>query len=394
MDYEKFFWQQRELEKTLASLKPILLQSDVFSQAVLSPMKDLELLANRFTFPPEYLSQYEILSKSVDQIVSGSTFPLLAELDHTTIDSIMSVQNTMTRLIEDNVLPDFNKVAEINSRISSSLLPAEALLQTGFANDTYALAMLESQRAFSEFTEARLALLNEQSKVFRGNTLDVITVSAEILDSMNRGLENASLVFAHSEAFSEALKIEVFDQYNNRIDTEVDLEDESSVEEFLSKLPLNEICELGSDIIEMVLNLNTEAEREGRKPIFKQTTETMRACYILSTTVAEDEASFGEVVKALYFLFYEGTGEADRLLAITTDDNLEPLWTVKHLRLGFSHDVNHGKPGKVKKAHTDIGNAYKSLIGNVMPRSREDWCSAQHELYHRLHQSLEVIWYS
>jgi hypothetical protein len=116
-------------------------------------------------------------------------------------------------------------------------------------------------------------------------------------------------------------------------------------------------------------------------------------CGIIPTRVATDEQSFGEIVDQLYFLLYEGSGAASRLRERCSNDQLAALWRLKHLRTGVRHDVGHGGSKDVEKKNRQIGEAYKSLIAMVMPRSRPDWTRAQVALYGQLVEMLEFIWY-
>jgi len=56
--------------------------------------------------------------------------------------------------------------------------------------------------------------------------------------------------------------------------------------------------------------LNTEAEREGRSPVFKPTTKNLYACGRIPVCVATEDSTFNYVVDQLYFLLYEGSGSS------------------------------------------------------------------------------------
>jgi hypothetical protein len=72
---------------------------------------------------------------------------------------------------------------------------------------------------------------------------------------------------------------------------------------------------------------------------------------------------------------------------------LEALWRLKHLRLGFRHDVDHGSDRDVVKKNRQIGEAFKALINEVIPRDESEWRTAQVKLYQELIDMLEQIWY-
>lgn len=144
------------------------------------------------------------------------------------------------------------------------------------------------------------------------------------------------------------------------------------------------ICLLGVKIAEGVVLLNKTFELEGREPIFKPTTMAMQAMACLPCLVAQTEQEFGVVVDRLYFLLYEGSGEAKRLLKIANDADLQELWRLKHLRLGFRHDLDHGDTSRATRRLSDVGNAYKSLIGRPYPVEAIDWTAAQLALYEQI----------
>jgi hypothetical protein len=64
----------------------------------------------------------------------------------------------------------------------------------------------------------------------------------------------------------------------------------------------------------LVIDINQFSERGEKREIFKPTTRNMKACAELPTLIADDEDTFGKIIDALYFLLYEGSGSAARLL--------------------------------------------------------------------------------
>ena len=150
---------------------------------------------------------------------------------------------------------------------------------------------------------------------------------------------------------------------------------------------------MGARLVQLVYDLNLEAEREGEVPVFKPTTKTLMACAVIPSRVAFDSASFNEVTDHLFFLLYEGSGSAERLTARLDERRLNALWTLKHLRLGSRHDIDHGTEQDAEKKNRQVGEAYKRLVGSVAPRSRNEWMSAQVALYKELVEMLEQVWF-
>jgi hypothetical protein len=66
--------------------------------------------------------------------------------------------------------------------------------------------------------------------------------------------------------------------------------------------------------------------------------------------------------------------------------------TLKNLRKSARHDLDHGAEKEIAKKNLAIGDAYKSLIGKTMPRSREEWAEAQVTLYTHLVDMLEALY--
>lgn len=101
------------------------------------------------------------------------------------------------------------------------------------------------------------------------------------------------------------------------------------------------------------------------------------ASAIIPSFVTGSEAAFGEIVDALYFLLYEGAGGTkNRLTDIVPDEVLAPLWQLKHLRLHYRHDIEHGDDRDIKKKYEKIARAFRSLCGRDLP-SRPGDCGPQ-----------------
>ena len=137
------------------------------------------------------------------------------------------------------------------------------------------------------------------------------------------------------------------------------------------------ISAAGGEIVELVYNINECQSGATGEDLFKITNKSLLASLVLTCTVAWTAESFSEVVDGLYFLLYEGSGEAKRLLAKLSDEELEILWWVKTLRTGFRHDVDHGDRSKTRKKRVEIGDVYSSLIGRKRPTTRAEWSAAQ-----------------
>lgn len=133
-------------------------------------------------------------------------------------------------------------------------------------------------------------------------------------------------------------------------------------------------------------------ERARGFQVFKATTRTMRACGVIPSRIASGEDDFSFLVDQLFFLLYEGTGgSTNRLTDIADAAALNPLWTLKHLRLDARHDIDHGDIGKITKKRATISDAYIFLIGKAMPVTPRDWQAAQLRLYEELEKMLRAV---
>lgn len=141
----------------------------------------------------------------------------------------------------------------------------------------------------------------------------------------------------------------------------------------------------------LVTQLNKLAEGIMGKDLFKPTNQNMEGMLRLATLVVEDEIGFACLTDSLYFLIYEGTAEARRLLEFASNADLTPLWEVKYLRRMFRHDLAHGKDAEVERKFIEGGTALMSLVGQKWPQKPIHWKMAQLTVYRRLGDMLEGI---
>jgi hypothetical protein len=295
--------------------------------------------------------------------------------------------------------------------------PLEALEEMIARQEDKFLALaLQPQLAFQEFEQQQLKLAATASEAVMGNRLALIEAATGLLDGMNGSFKFAARMHpAHSTSTSVpepsptappvssdqelAISFDGSNAINVYSELALDFEEknlaaeDADVEGAVLETGPARVTLLGLKLVRLVSGLNGKAEREGRSLIFKPTNKTFLACGIIPTRVATDELSFGEVVDHLYFLLYEGAGgSSSRLSKICSDQELADLWLLKSLRTGFRHDVDHGAAKEIVKKNLQLGNAYKSLVGKVILRSRTDWAGAQVALYGRLVSMLETVW--
>lgn len=389
MNYDRLFWQQRELEKTLAELRRLPLR-ELLPSSLLTQMHELELLKARFSLPPSYLSVSDEIQKSLAaSLQADETFREIARLQLEVPRVFNTIEGTINRIGAD-LARSTNDAAFAIQAMTESLIPPEALLRIGQIEPSLVNVALRPHFAFEEFVSARLAAADAASEVFRANTLEVISSASHLLSQMARGPELASLLLPPNVEILPLPDVNVFTIIETNLGG-VDLGTEEA-DTGVAEAPPGKVVELGVRIIDLAYNLNVEAEREGREMVFKPTNRSMRAFYVVTSHVAYDEVSFGEVVDHLYFLLYEGSGEAKRLTELLPENRLEALWRLKNLRLGLRHDVDHGSESEYRKKAEKIGAAYSALVGRSVPRSSAEWSQAQIELYRELVEMLDALW--
>lgn len=394
-EFERFFWQQRELERALQGMRLIIDTCNSIPQSVFDSMSMLDRLRDQFTLPANYLTSTSKIFDAVSQRPAIESLEILYSMRSPAIEVLQREQDRIEQLMKNLSFPALDIQTTLRP-ILDSLAPTEALLSLELLNRKLVDVALQPQLAYQDFAKKQLYLLTDvSSDIEKLNRLSLLDSSANLLGSVTRGFYLAGLMCPTSvelwigslpevnvyKTLEDELKVLNFEQ--EAIDTE------SVVEKSQSGM----IADFGAKLIQLVYNLNIEAEREGEPPLFKPTTNALMACAVIPSRVAHDSASFAEITDHLFFLLYEGSGSADRLVTQYDKSKLEALWRLKHLRLGARHDLSHGKDQKIEKKNRQVGEAYRALIGQVIPHSREEWMLAQLALYRELTEMLERIWH-
>jgi len=392
--FEHFFWQRRELQRALENMRTPLDALNHLPRALAESVAQLDVLRNQFMLPPDYLASTQRIQEALALRPVFKSFELLSGLNSPAILAFQRQQSEIDQILKTMALP----TAEIQAtmqRVINSIAPTEALLGLQRLSGPAVELALQPQLAFQDFVRKHFDLAAVSSEIARHNRLLLVEASVDLLDSISRGLELAALMRPTSEdlwlgAMPNVNVYSVLDGELEYLDLEQPAIDaESAVGESQSGI----IAELGAQLIQLVYDLNVEAEREGDAPVFKPTTKNLMACSLIPSRVACDSASFSEVTDNLFSLLYEGSGSAQRLTARLDQARLNPLWRLKHLRLGSRHDIDHGTEREAEKKNRQVGEAYKRLVGRVVPRTKSEWMSAQIALYKELVEMLELIWF-
>ena len=394
--YDHFFWQLREIQRTLDQLAPRL---EVYSSIPDALAKQFDLfrsLEERFTLPT---FQLEAIDRVRDQLTASERwFDALTSLAETQAALFSRIEVSSAQLAD--LTTRFSALAELAKNpiesIVDSLVPFEALANSIGLSGSLLDAAVQPVVAFESFIEGQRARLESTASAFEmRNRLEFIDAAGRLLEDTSNAAELAILMTRDltPTPFPEDWQVNLYLSLAQAAD-EVDLSDEEfSADEFVDERCEAGIVDRGRRLVRLIFDLNTEAEREGEELVFKPTNKSQHACMIVPTQVATDDRTFDFVVDQLYFLLYEGSGEASRLISKWGDEHLGALWRLKHLRLGARHDVAHGDKKSIAKKMKTIAAAFSALIGSTVPKLRRDWCRAQLALYEQLIEMLEALWF-
>lgn len=392
--FEHFFWQQRELYRALESMRPALDALDNVPGSIIDSVAKLDLLQDRFMFPPDYLAS----TRKIQELLASSpvieSLELLSGLDSPTMRTLQGQQYQIDEILRA-IAPSTSGIDATMQHMINSVASTEALLGLQRLSGPLVEVVLQPQLAFQEFAKKYLDLAAAGSEIARQNRLLLVDASAGILDSVKKGFDLAALMCpSHEDLWVGASpRVNVYSALDHEFEF-LDLEEPSiDAESVVEASSSGMVAAIGAQLVRLVYNLNVEAEREGKVPVFKPTTKTLMACALIPSHVAFDRASFNEITDHLFFLLYEGSGSAQRLTTRLDERKLEALWMLKHLRLGSRHDIDHGTEREIEKKNLQVGEAYKRLVGSVAPRSRKEWMSAQVALYKELVKMLEQVWF-
>jgi len=392
--FERFFWQQRELERALHGMRPMIEAWNSIPRSVLDSVAKLDLLRDQFTLPSDYLASTSRILDGLAQRPTIESLGLLNNMSSPAVEALQLQQTKIAELARSLARPALDIQAALRPMLDS-LASTEALLGLERFNKRWVDVALQPQLAFQEFAKKHLSLAATASEVAKQNRLGLLDSSAHLLESITKGLDLAAIMRPTAEELwiGSIPDVNVYHTLDGELEL-LDLEEtaidtDSAVEETRSGM----IADLGARLVHLVYNLNVESEREGQPPVFKPTTTALMACAVIPSRVAFDEASFAEIIDHLFFLLYEGSGSAKRLTARRDESELGALWRLKHLRLGARHDLGQGTEPDAKKKNRQVAEAYLALVGQVVPRSKVDWMTAQLALYRELFDMLEAIWF-
>lgn len=133
--------------------------------------------------------------------------------------------------------------------------------------------------------------------------------------------------------------------------------------EVLAEAGLNgQVKAIGERIAEENERANESYAAKHGKDLFKATNKTSAALRKLQKPIGS-YAAYKELLSDLYFLLWEGTGERLK------PSPLESFKDVNALRTDLQHDLDHGKPSKVKAKRKDISAIFGRYGSGATPRT-------------------------
>lgn len=393
---QRLLSEQKRFHKTIRELTTPDLSALGFD-SVAEMARQVSLAKPEFEPSFGLLGQVEELKRSLQmQSASGSEIvtalrDAVGQAD-TIADVVLAAQRDLTSL--ETQLDRFVDVAVAPTRRVQNLLATlEASTKLYRLSGSTIADSLEVAHSYQRFVERQLRHLTEDSRTIAERRAVISDLAGEVLQR-TRIAGDLGVLHFHDESMEKPdyeFEPNLFSSLNHHLSFayrgDIDV---NAQEAFLAAVP-QRISALGASIVELVCQINDTTNRNGDGNTFKPTNKNLRACKIITTHIAHDQLSFDNVIDYLFFFLYEGSGEAKRLVELAGDSLLEPIWTLKHLRLSARHDVDHGQAGKVRAKHKKIGDAFGSLIGRRVATKARDWTRAQLALYEQLESMLRAI---
>lgn len=130
----------------------------------------------------------------------------------------------------------------------------------------------------------------------------------------------------------------------------------------------------GNVIAELLHDVNRKYKSNAGEDLFKMTNESVKAIRTISTPCYTQE-TYGNLIDALYFLVYEGSGSCIRLPSPPPEFAMD----VKFLRTGLRHDVDHGLDKEMAKKQKRNAQVFEKYSGkkSISECGPEDFLATQ-----------------
>ena len=253
-----------------------------------------------------------------------------------------------------------------------------------------AQAALQAPVAYQMFAIGQLKKVKDDSEVVAGRRVQVLEHAGTLVDEIQTAVEAETVAFPEqaSEYDEGSPPVNLFGALNQSLSYVYVEERDVDVSAAFSVSSPRLVSGMGLAIVDLIVRVNDSCRRAGLDPIFKPTSRAMLSSAVLSSVIADTEDRLAGIVDHLFFMLYEGTGEAKRLTPLLGDRELEPLWAVKHLRLANRHDIEHGSESDIRAKHKKIGDAVDMFIGQRVLATTADCKRLQARLYLRVLEML------
>lgn len=285
-----------------------------------------------------------------------------------------------------------------SSFVEKALIEAEASAKYFQKPVGFEEAFFSSINDFQSFANSQLEHLSTDSSLIAARRMTVTNLSGDLLDTLSNSLfltgELPAVTNHEVDIYvPPAYEPQLFTMINRQVDHVYHIGFDGDVDEEFKQVVSVKLAKIGSEIIEIIVQINQDQQRKGEKEIFKPTTKVLQACGRIPTFQVTTEDEFNLVLDYLFFMIYEGSATANRITQHISKTNpiLDALWKLKHLRISARHDLEHGKTKDIKQKFQKVGEAYEFLIGKVAPETTRDWQKAQLMLYRHLRDMLSGL---
>jgi hypothetical protein len=379
---------QQQIEEYLRSVDPLYSYEDLIGPR-------LDELLSIAGFPNDFFTLKDQLFQSLD-----STSRMQSELDYLKrsafFDDILAKQIELHH-VEEQLPTYIDLIEEPTERIRSVMASAEAAARIWHPPEAFGGLTLALVKDYQSYVDYQFKLSRKDSDEIAGRRIEVTDLCGDLFEAINASLEIGAIVESRRKERLEAEeaapigKSNLYSHVNQHLGFVYTRRFKGNVEIPFNRSNPPRSAYLGYSIVQRVYRINVLCEKIGRGPVFKPTSKTMFACGVIPSHIATTEESFNYLIDHLYFLIYEGSGSAKRLTTVTSDEDLQALWTLKHLRLAARHDVDHGHQAEIEAKQSKIREAFNSLGGKAMPSKPKDWQATQVKLYDKIDSMLTVV---
>jgi hypothetical protein len=406
---ERMLEEQRQFEELvrrsgpgdLASIMDEYIAAEKFAKTIQSSNLDVEAALGSLRGLSDYAlsDQFSLLTKEIQaDLQRGTSFSksmeMVAQLEKKQLDDLFLGYKRLEQIADQQhaIESAFAPVRQLEAALAS-IEAAARLFEVPSIHWSNSLSLVEGYEVFA-FRQGKA--VGRDSTLVAQRRLRVTELAGELLVTSVTAAELGA-EFTSDEQPLEASEVprvrpRLYGPLNQHLGFVYRVDLAVNVDPAVAAAIPTRICELGGVLVLLVTQINQRSRLAGKAQIFRVTTRCLWASSLIPSFVTGSEAAFGEIIDALYFLLYEGAGGTkNRLTDIVSDEMLEPLWRLKHLRLHYRHDIEHGNDRDIRKKYESIAAAFRALCGRDLPSRPGEWTIAQVALYAQLVSMLERI---